>query len=116
MQTVLYVSSLDRGSEVAIREVHDRFPLDEALASGIGVERVVVFIGSGHYALEITVADGDFQEHFEHFLTNRTVRDLFSALAPYVTALPQPNEGTAHMPLATAMLLWQRGGGDATTV
>jgi len=116
MQTVLHVSSMDLGSEVAVREVHDRFPLDKVLAGGIGVERLVIFIGSGYYALEITVADGNFQDNLERFLTNRTVRELFSSLAPYVNNLPQPNQGTAEMPLATAMLLWQRGEGDATTV
>ena len=50
---------MEIGNEVAVREIHDRVPAD-ALAEGTGVERLVVFIGSGYHALEITVGDGDF--------------------------------------------------------
>lgn len=116
MQTVLYVAQMDTGSEVPVREVHDRFPLDEALAAGIGVERLVTFIGSGYYALEITVADGDFQENLHRFLAAPRVRDLFVALSPYARGLPTPDTRTAEMPLATAMLLWQGTSEDPTTV
>ncbi len=116
MQTVLIVSRLDIGSELAVREAHDRFPM-ETLDRGIGVERLVVFIGSGHYALELTVSDGDFQEQFHRFLGTPEVRDLFSSLAEHVSGLPGPDTKTADMPLATAMLLWNRSGrSDVTAV
>src|SRR5687767_14670449 len=62
MQTVLYVSPMKLGHEVQVRQIHDRFPVT-ALARGVGIERLVAFIGSGFYALEITVTEGDFQEH-----------------------------------------------------
>ena len=106
MQTVLCVCEMELGNEVAVREIHDAFPT-EALARGIGVERVVAFIGSGYYALEITVGDGDFQENFHRFLDAPEVKELFSALAPHVRNLPSSEQGTAEMPLATAMLRWQ---------
>jgi len=106
MQTVLCVCEMEVGNEIAVREAHDAFPA-EALERGIGVKRVVAFIGSGYYALEITVGDGNFQENFHRFLNAPEVRRLFSALAPHVKNLPLPDQGTASMPLATAMLLWQ---------
>lgn len=106
MQTVLHVSEIEVGNEVAIRHAHDRFPT-EALGRGIGVERLVAFIGSGYYALEITVGDGDFQANFHRFLAAPEVQDLFAALAPHVPNLPPPEAKTADLALATAMLLWQ---------
>jgi hypothetical protein len=116
MQTVLLVCRMEVGSELAVREAHDRFPV-EVLDRGVGVDRIVVFIGSGQYALELTVSDGDFQENFHRFLGTPEVRDLFSALAEHVSDLPSPDTETAHMPLATAMLLWNRAGvQDSTTV
>jgi hypothetical protein len=116
MQTVLHVSPMDLGQEVAVREAHHRFPI-EALSPAIGVERLVVFIGSGLYALEITVSDGDFQENFHRFLAAPAVRELFAAIAPYVQDLPAADSHTADLPLATAMLLWQNPGReDSTTV
>lgn len=114
MQTVLLVSRMEVGSELAVREAHDRFPI-EILDRGIGVERFVAFIGSGQYALELTVSDGDFQENFHRFLATPEVKDLFSALRHYVTDLPSPDTETAHMPLATAMLLWNRAGDEDLT-
>ncbi len=116
MQTVLYVGQMQTGDEVEVRRVHERFPV-EALERGIGVERLLVFIGSGFYALELTVGDGDFQENFHRFLGTPEIRDLFQALGPYVRNLPSADAQTADLPLATAMLLWQRSGtADATTV
>ena len=116
MQTVLMVCRMDVGRVLAVREVHDRFPID-VLVRGIGVERLVVFIGSGQYALELTVSDGDFQEQFHLFLSTPEVRDLFSALGEHVQDLPSPDTGTAQMPLATAMLVWNRTGDrDVTAV
>ena len=116
MQTVLCVCEMEVGDEVAVRQIHDAFPTD-ALARGVGVERVVAFIGSGYHALEITVGVGDFQENFHRFLDATEVRRLFAALAPHVKNLPSPDQGTADMPLATAMLLWQDpASADSTTV
>jgi len=116
MQTVLYVTQMELGNEVAVREAHDTFPV-AALQQGIGVDRLVVFIGSGFYALEITVSDGDFQENFHRFLGTPEVRRLFDALRPYVRNLPDPDAKTADLPLATAMLLWQtEGQADSTSV
>ena len=116
MQTVLCVCEMEVGDEVAVRQIHDAFPT-EALARGIGVERTVAFIGSGYYALEITVGDGDFQENFHRFLAAPEVQQLFSAIAPHVKNLPEAQDRTADLPLATAMLLWQReGSADSTSV
>lgn len=116
MQTLLHVSRMEIGEEVAVRAAHDAFPV-EALQRGSGVDRVVVFIGSGYYALELTVADGNFQETFHRFLATPEVQQLFDALRPYVHDLPLPDAKTADLPLATAMLLWQTPGvADSTTV
>ena len=116
MQTGLYISPMKLGDEVAVREIHQRFPV-KALEEGLGVERLVAFIGSGYYALEITVSEGDFQEQFHRFLAAQQVRHFFDELRPYVEDLPSPEEGTAQMPLAAAMLFWQRQGiPDPTTV
>ena len=116
MQTVLYVSQMELGDEVAVREAHETFPV-EALQRGIGIDRLIVFIGSGFYALEITVSDGDFQENFHRFLGAPEVQALLAALRPYVKNLPGPDAKTADLPLATAMLLWQSPGvADSTSV
>ena len=116
MQTVLLMSEMEVGHELAVRQIHERFPI-EVLDQGVGVERLVAFIGSGRYALEVTVSDGDFQENFHRFLAAPEVRTLFAELGAYVSDLPEPDVGTAHMPLATAMLLWNRSGDrDLTTV
>jgi hypothetical protein len=97
MQTVLYVSPMTLGNELDVRTIHENFPL-ETLEEASGVESLQAFIGSGFYALEITVGDGDFQ-----------VVDLLTALRPYVSDLPQPGEETADMPLAAPLIQWQRG-------
>jgi hypothetical protein len=116
MQTLLYVSRMERGDETAVRAAHERFPL-AALDAGIGVERIVAFIGSGMYALEITVADGDVQENLHRFLDHPDVQRLFDELRPHVATLPLPGAQTADLPLATAMILWQAPGHvDATSV
>jgi len=106
MQTVLYVSKMTIGDEVKVRTIQESFQVD-ALDRGIGVERVVAFIGSGMYALEITVADGDFQEQFHRFLNAPEVTFLFDRLRPYVETLPAPDQQTADMPLMAAAMLWQ---------
>ena len=110
MQTVLYVSAMKLGSEVPVRRIHERFPVG-ALDRGAGVRRLAAFIGSGFYALEVTVDDGDFQEQFHRFLATPEVAGFFAELAAHVEHLPLTAEGTAAMPLAAQMLLWQRGDG-----
>lgn len=107
MQTVLYVSPMELGNEVQVRAIHDRFPV-AALDSGVGVERLAAFIGSGFYALEITVSDGDFQEQFHRFLGTPEVARFFDELRAHVPKLPTPTEETAEMPLAAPMLYWER--------
>lgn len=109
MQTVLYVSPMTTGDEVDVRRIHEQFPLD-SLENGAGIERLVAFIGSGMYALEITVGAGDFQEQFHRFLRTPSVQQLFRDLGPYVKDLPIPDEETADMPLAVPMLVWRRSG------
>ncbi len=116
MQTVLLVSKMEAGNEVAVRKIHDGFAMD-TLEQGIGIERLVAFIGSGYYAIELTVGNGDFQEGFHRFLAAAEVKELFSNLRPYVPDLPSPETETGHMPLATAMLLWNKDAErDMTTV
>lgn len=109
MQTVLYVSPMELGNEVQVRQIHERFPV-ESLNRGTGVERLVAFIGSGFYALELTVADGDFQTQFHRFLATPEVASFFQELAAHVDRLPLNSEGTATMPLATRLLAWERDG------
>lgn len=107
MQTVLYVSPMTLGDEVQVRAAHESFPV-ETLEQGVGIERLKAFIGSGFYALEITVADGDFQEQFHRFLGTPEVVAFLDQLRPYIQGLPTPDEGTADMPLGTQMLEWAR--------
>ena len=107
MQTVLYISPMTLGDELEVRRIHDAFPL-EALSAGVGVEAIKAFIGSGNYALEITVADGDFQEQFHQFLATPDVTLFLDQLRPFVQNLPTPDMATADMPMATEMLVWQR--------
>jgi hypothetical protein len=111
MQTVLFVSPMTLGDEVQVRELHEHFPV-EALQRGTGVERLRAFIGSGFYALEITVGEGDFQEQFHRFLDTPEVAAFFEALGAHVQDLPKPGEETAAMPLAAPMLAWERGKGS----
>lgn len=108
MKTVLFVSPMTLGDEVQVREIHERFPV-EALEPGVGVERLSAFVGSGFYALEITVSDGDFQQQFHRFLDTPEVVAFFAELGEYVQNLPQPGEETAAMQLAAPMLEWERG-------
>lgn len=107
MKTVLFVSPMTLGDEVQVREIHARFPV-ERLNRGVGVERLIAFIGSGFYALEITVSDGDFQEQFHRFLDTPEVVAFFEELGAYVQNLPQPGQETAAMELAAPMLDWGR--------
>jgi hypothetical protein len=106
---------MELGKEQLVREAHERFPL-AALRRGIGVERIVAYIGSGTYALSLTTGDGDFQTNFARFLADPAVERFFEGLRPYVRDLPRPGAKTADLPLATAMLLWQADGDrDSTT-
>jgi hypothetical protein len=106
---------MELGKEHLVREAHERFPL-EALQRGIGVERIVAFIGSGVYALELTTSEGDFQANFARFISDPAVERFFDGLRPYVHDLPRPGAKTADLPLASAMLLWQANGErDSTT-
>lgn len=113
MQTVLYISPMALGHEVQVREIHKRFPV-AALDRGAGVERLVAFIGSGYYALELTVADthsdGDFQAQLHRFLGTPEVAAFFQELSAHVNHLPTNIEETADMPLAAPMLVWERQG------
>jgi hypothetical protein len=109
MQTVLFVSPMTLGDEVQVREIHERFPA-AVLDQGVGVERLSAFIGSGVYALEITVSEGDFQEQFHRFLNTPDVAAFFQALGQHVQNLPQPGEETAAMQLAAPLLQWERKG------
>ena len=111
MQTVLFVSPMTLGDELQVRDLHEAFPV-AALDRGVGVRRLRVFIGSGFYALEITVDEGDFQEQFHHFLDTPEVARFFAALGAHVQDLPKPGEETAAMPLAAPMLEWERGQGN----
>ena len=108
MQTVLYVSPMTLGDELDVRTIHENFPLD-ALEHASGVESLQAFIGSGFYALLITVGDGDFQEQFHRFLETPAVDELLTALQPFVSDLPQHGEQTADMPLAAPLIQWKRG-------
>jgi hypothetical protein len=107
MRTVLYISPMELGNELQVRQIHDRFPVD-ALERGVGVERLVAYIGSGFYALELTVGEGDFQEQFHRFLATPEVAQFFTELQSHVEHLPVDAEGTAEMPLSTPMLVWNR--------
>ncbi len=110
MQTVLFVSPMTLGDELQVRIIHERFPV-EALERGAGVGRLRAFIGSGFYALEITVDASDFQAQFHRFLDTPEVAAFFTALGPHVQGLPKPGEETAAMPLAAPLLEWERGQG-----
>ena len=59
-------------------------------------------------ALELTVADGDFQEQFHRFLSTPEVAAFFHELSAHVNDLPTSAEETAAMPLAAPMLHWER--------
>jgi hypothetical protein len=111
MQTVLFVSPMTLGDELQVRDLHEAFPV-AALDRGVGVRRLRAFIGSGFYALEITVDEGDFQEQFHRFLDTPEVARFFAALGAHVQDLPKPGEETAAMPLAAPMLEWERGQGN----
>ena len=108
MQELLFVSTMTLGDEVQVRTLHDDFPYD-SLGPDAGVERVRAFIGSGFYALEITVQDGDVQERLHHFLAIPEVARFFDSLRTHVQTLPRPDQGTADMPLAAPLLDWRLG-------
>lgn len=110
MKSVLYISPMELGNELQVRRIHERFPV-EAVARDTGIERLVAFIGSGFYALEVTVGDGDFQEQFHRFLATPEVANFFAELQTHVDHLPLNSEGTAEMPLSTPMLTWNKSSG-----
>jgi hypothetical protein len=93
MHTVLYISPMTLGSEVPVRQLHARFPV-AALDRGAGMGRLVAF-----------------QEQFHRFLATPEIASFFQELSAHVEHLPLTAEGTAAMPLATQMLLWQRDDG-----
>src|SRR5262249_55112353 len=109
MQTVLYVSPMRIGDEVDVRRIHESLPFD-ALEDGVGIERLVAFIGSGLYALEITVGNGDFQEQFHRFLRTPAVQEFFSRLTPFVETVLAPDRETGDLPLLAPILVWRRPG------
>ncbi len=106
MQTVLYVTDMRLGDEHEVRRIHEAFPVEE-LDARIGVERIAVFIGSGKFALEITVSDGDFQQLFHQFLNSPSIKAFFSELSAHVGPLPSSDEQRGEMPLLTQMLSWR---------
>lgn len=108
MQELMFISTMTLGDEVEVRALHDGFAWD-ALERGGGVERVRAFIGSGFYALEVTVGEDDIQGNLHRFLGTPEVEQLFTALRPYVQDLPRPEQGTADMPLAAPLVDWRRG-------
>jgi hypothetical protein len=105
MRSVLFVTTMNLGDELQVREIHHQFP-SAVLANDAGVERVRAYIGSGHYALELGVNDGDFQEAFARFTSTPAVMEFFDALRPYVQDLPIPGQETASLPLAAPILDW----------
>jgi len=107
MQTLLCVFPMTTGEELAVRQAHDDLPI-EALERGLGIDQLIAFIGSGYYALELTIAEGDVQQNIHRFLAAPEIQSLFAAIRPSVQNLPNPDDGTADMPMATAMFLWQR--------
>ncbi len=108
MQELLFVSTMTLGDEVRVRAIHHDFPF-AALGADAGVERVRAFIGSGIYALEITVQDGDVQERLHHFLDVPEVARFFDSLRAHDATLPRPGQTTADMPLAAPLLDWRLG-------
>ena len=111
MQTVLYISPMELGDETKVWHIHEDLAV-ETLARSAGAAGLAAFIGSGFYALEITFPDGDFQEQFHRFLTHPDVARLLRDLSPHVKDLPNPDEGTAAMPLANEMFRWRREDGE----
>lgn len=108
MQELLFISRMTLGDERKVLDLHGAFP-QGSLEGEPGVERVRAFLGSGFYALEITVGDGDVQENLHRFLGNPEVEGFFAALGEHVETLPRPDQGTADMPLAAPLLDWRRG-------
>jgi len=115
VQTLLYVTDMHLGDELEVRRIHEAFPIEE-LDAGIGVERVAVFIGSGKFALEITVGDGDFHERFHHFLSTPRIKAFFSELSAHIENLPSANDQTGDMPLLTQMLTWRSSNVDEAPI
>lgn len=108
MQELLFISTMTLGDEVAVRTLHDAFPF-EAMEGDAGVDRVRAFVGSGLYALEITVADDDVQGNLHRFLAAPEVERFFAALREHVHTLPSADQTTAEMPLAAPVVDWRRG-------
>lgn len=110
MQTVLFVSTMTLGHEHEVRQIHERFPI-EALEQGAGVTRVTAFLGSGFYALELTVDDEtrDFQTSFHEFVQTPAVQQVFEELRAHVDELPAPADETGHLHLASPLFHWERG-------
>ncbi|HKG24853.1 MAG TPA: hypothetical protein VKB09_04350 [Thermomicrobiales bacterium] len=109
MQTVLFVSTMTLGDEVTVREIHDGFPID-ALDQTEGVNRVVAFIGSGFYALELTIDDKgrDFQTRYHKLIGNPEIQRFFNELRAHIDELPAPQDETGHLHFATPLFHWER--------
>lgn len=112
MQTLLFVSTMTLGHEVQVREIHERFPV-EAFEHGVGVEQLTAFLGSGFYALQITVDDdgSDFQTRYREFVNSPDVQRFFDELRQHVDELPAPSDETGELHFAAPILQWQRGMG-----
>src|SRR4051812_4959901 len=108
MQTVLFVSTMTLGKETEVRELHDDFPV-EALAAGDAIENLAAYIGSGFYALQLGFGDGDFQQHFRDFVTDKNVQSFFDGLRAYIDELPAAGDQTAELHLAVPLFTWRRG-------
>lgn len=112
MQTVLFVSTMTLGHEVQVREIHERFPV-AALEKGVGVEQITAYLGSGFYALQITVNDdnSDFQTRYHEFVGDPDVQRFFDELRQHIDELPAPSDETGELHFAAPVLQWQRGMG-----
>jgi hypothetical protein len=97
------------GDEVPVREIHGHFPV-EALDQGVGVSRVTAFLGSGFYALELTIDDEgtDFQSRYHEFVRSPEIQRFFDELRAHIDELPAPQDETGHLHFATPLFHWQR--------
>ena len=98
------------GSEVEVRQIHEQFPI-EAIATSTSVDQISAFIGSGFYALQLTLSEsgGDFQQGFREFIGASDVQAFFDELRPFVDELPTAGSQTAELHLASPLLFWERG-------
>jgi hypothetical protein len=105
VQTLLFLYDTEPGDEQGIRSVHKAFPVS-ALSDRSGIAHIAVFLGSGRYALQVTLEDGDVQERVRQFIDHPEIQRFFDRLRSYVPGLPLPGAETAEMPIAAPMLVW----------